>query len=210
MAPTPEVIMLSEAQLALAARVADVRNDKKGVPNYRESRKHPDWQMHFHGAQAELAVCRRFAFPLARYGDLDGDNGLPDLYIGELRAEVKAPFYDPPIVKFNSLIDLRADVLIVCSMLQGRRLVGLVRLHGYIRREHFIAQHTVRDFNQGVRACIDVAHLAPLHELDAHVPGLHQYGTRPAWPSDITSAQRQPWRQIALWDEKKPEQKKVG
>lgn len=150
-------MFLTEADMERAARVAYLRNASKAAsPNHRVDPKTDDYAMHFAGVRAELAVCRLFGFPLdERYGP-DGDNGKPDLYVGNFRAEVKTAFYSPPIIKLNALTDFVSDVMIACFTHRAdHREASKVEVWGCVSRQRFMKKHTVRDFGLGLRVTIE-------------------------------------------------------
>jgi hypothetical protein len=162
---TVEVVMLTEADMERAARVAYLRNTAKAhSPNYRVDTKTADYDMHFAGVRAELAVCKMFSFPLdERYGP-DGDNGRPDLYVGDLRVEVKAAFYRPPVLKLNTVSEFTSDAVVMCYVPRTNdRAASVIEIWGCVSRLKFIAEHTIRDFGQGPRAAFE--RFAPISAL---------------------------------------------
>jgi hypothetical protein len=153
----PETVFLTEADMERAARVAYLRNSAKASsPNHRVDPRTDDYAMHFAGVRAELAVCRLFRFPLdERYGP-DGDNGKPDLYVGEYRVEVKTAFYSPPIIKLNALTDFKSDVMVACFTNRAEhREASKVEIWGCVSRQRFLKSYAVRDFGLGLRVTIE-------------------------------------------------------
>jgi hypothetical protein len=155
-------VFLSASELERGRRVADLRNSKAHeVPNYRETRAHNDWEVHFAGTRGELAACKIFGFPLDEHFAYGGDDGAPDLFAGrngEYSVEVKTAFYYPPILKLNRLTDFRSDIVIVCYVRKsGHREESLVELCGVVSKQEFLRSHYVHDFGQGDRVCLDIA-----------------------------------------------------
>jgi hypothetical protein len=146
-----EIIMLHEGQMERARRIAHGRQDSKAQsPNHRIDKKTSDYEMHFMGAQAEIAVCDRFHFPEDATFSPGGDDHRPDLYIGPLRIEVKAARYTPPIIKLNAATDFVSDVLLMCCIATP----GVVGIWGFVQRAHFVENHYIQDFGYGPRACM--------------------------------------------------------
>ena len=162
-----ETSLLTEREIELARRIADLRNAKNGsVPNYRETRKHGDWEIHFSGIRAEIAVCKIVNFPIDQHISYDGDSGSPDLYIGNYKTEVKSALYMPPILKFNRVTDFKSDIAILCYCPSaGSKDESVVSIAGGVSRYKFSAEHYLNDFGQGVRACMDADKLSPLAEI---------------------------------------------
>lgn len=149
--------MLTEADMERARRVAYLRNaSKANSPNYRVDPSTEDFDMHFAGVRAELAVCKMFSFPLDESFGPDGDNGRPDLYVGEMRVEVKTAFWKPPILKLNTVSEFTSDAVVMCYTPRTTdRAASVIELWGCVSRRKFIECHTIRDFGQGPRAVFD-------------------------------------------------------
>jgi hypothetical protein len=96
--------MLYESEMELARRIADIRNSKKDlVQSRRRAKEKTDWEIHYDGARAEIAVCKYFHYLPDIHFMLGGDKGAPDLYIGHQSVEVKTATWDPPIAKLDAL-----------------------------------------------------------------------------------------------------------
>jgi len=164
-----EYVMLTEADMERVRRVAVARNAaKEGWPNYRVAADKGDLGLHLDGVRAELAVCKRFGFPLDESVSPDGDNGAPDLYVGELRVEVKAATHRPPIIKLNALTDFKADAMVLCFVHPwNSRMASVVELHGVVSRQKFMRDHRLRDFGYGKRVIMEAHELSPIASLDA-------------------------------------------
>lgn len=159
---------LSESELERARRIADCRNSKNNqVPNYRETRQHSDWLIHYAGVRAEMAVCKRYNFPIDEHFSFSGDDGHPDLYIGDHRIEVKGALYDPPILKLNNLTDFKSDVIILCYCPKpGDREEGAIRLAGVVSRVRFQQKYYKHDFGYGERVCMNAKDMATIDAFD--------------------------------------------
>jgi len=164
----PTVIMLTEAEMELARRLASLRNNPKveaKTANYRIANR-DDWRLHYDGTRAEVACGRVAGFPVDISFDFGGDNMRADIYLGELRGEVKACTYRPPIVKFNALTDFVADVVVVCYVTHPEhREAANVEIWGCISRRKFLRTHEQHDFGHGVRAVVGHELLSPISVL---------------------------------------------
>ncbi len=156
------IVFLTEQELELSKRIADIRNSKNGqVPNYRVTRKDSDWAIHFAGSKAEVAGGRVFGFPPDIHFSLSGDDHAPDLYYRGLRLEIKAATYSPAILKLNFVTDFVSDV-IVLAYVDGSSRVDLT---GCVSRARFGESHYVRDFGYGPRACMDCKDMASVESI---------------------------------------------
>lgn len=160
-------VPLSESELERARRIADIRNSKNGqVPNYRETRQHSDWEIHYAGVRGEMAVCKVVNFPIDRHFSYNGDNGAPDAFYNGRSIEVKTPLYYPPILKFNSLTDLKADVAALCyAPKSGSEDEGVITIAGVVSREKFIRDHYIRDFGYGPRHCFNADEMVSFEDF---------------------------------------------
>ena len=159
-------IFLTEQELELARRIADVRNAKNGkVPNAKITRKNSDWEIDFSGVRAEIACCRFFKFPLDQHEDLHGDSGAPDLHFADHRLEVKAATHWPPILKLNALIDFKADVIILCHTPMEPKELGNIFMAGAVSRQKFCRDHYVKNFSYGERACMNHEDMVTVDEF---------------------------------------------
>lgn len=149
-------VFLTEQELEVATRIADVRNAKNGkVPNFRVTRATSDWSIHFAGVRAEIACCKFFGFPLDQHETWDGDSGAPDLYYADHRLEVKAATHWPPILKLNTLPDFKSDVIILCYTPTEAKEIGNIFMAGAVSRQKFCRDHYVRNFSYGERVCMN-------------------------------------------------------
>lgn len=167
----PELIMLSEADMERAQRIAIMRNAHKA--NRFESkddrrRSLSDNDMHWIGVRAEVAICRKYRFPIDSAMYIKGDGGTADVYVGELRCEIKSSIHTPPIIKLNTVAEFTSDILIMTHVGSGRK-DSHVTIWGYVTREQFIAEHEIEDFGQGPRAIMRPNKFLPHQELDAFV-----------------------------------------
>lgn len=157
-----KVVKLSPSDVERARRIADTRNSKNGkVPNYKITRKHSDWDIHFAGAKSEIAVCKYYNFPVDEHFSMDGDNGDPDLYIGDYSAQVKSPVNYPPILKLNKLSEFITDIAVLCYSGNDE-----VEIHGVVSKAKFLKNNYQRDFGYGVRYCMDANSLTGLDDFD--------------------------------------------
>lgn len=159
-------VMLTPAELERARRLAIMRNEiKAGGPNHRSSAAHGDFEIHFAGLRAELAVCKMFNYPLDEGIYAGGDNHAADLYIGSYSVEVKAPFYRPPILKFDYLTDFKSDLAILCQVERSARKESVVAVYGVVDRHTFLSDHYTQDFGYGPRACMKAEDITPIEKF---------------------------------------------
>jgi len=161
MTETVSPVFLTEAEMERARRIANTRNSKNGmVPNARHDKDQGDFEMHFLGARAEMGVCKMFNYPIDDAFSWGGDDKAPDLYVGELRVEVKSAKHTPPILKLDAITDFMSDAAVVCTV-DGSR----VDVWGCVSRRRFSRDHYVRDFGYGPRACLNADALSPISAL---------------------------------------------
>jgi hypothetical protein len=154
------IVNLSKSDIENARRIATIRNSKNGrVPNYRVTKKHSDFDIHFVGAKSEIAIANLFNLKADDSFLIGGDNGEADLVIDGFRVQIKGAMYKPPILKLNHLSDFKLDIAIICfSTIES----NTVEVYGSITKKDFFAKHYERDFGYGVRYCIDDSQLTPI------------------------------------------------
>lgn len=161
--------MLSEADMERAARIAHARNSGKLDGTSRRHKDSPftDYDLHWIGVRAEIAVCKRFKFPIDERVYLEGDKGKPDMYVGELRCEIKSSGSKPPIIKLGSVDEFKSDILIICHV--DTKIPSRVEIWGYVTRVQFIEQHEVEEFGYGPKVVMRPKDYMPHQELDGYV-----------------------------------------
>jgi len=165
-----ETIMLTEAEMEMARRLAFQRNDsKKNLKGDYNMTGRDQEQSHFDGVRAEIAACKRFNYPVDTGIYIGGDDGRPDLYVGNYSVEVKAATYKPPILKFNTLTDFKSDVAILALVYNTDKMKSVVELWGCVGKHKFYKEHKIENYGYGPRAIMQAEQMSPIKMLDKYL-----------------------------------------
>tara|TARA_R110000868_G_scaffold236522_1_gene490547 strand:- start:510 stop:899 length:390 start_codon:yes stop_codon:yes gene_type:complete len=119
--------------------------------------------------RGEIAVSKLFGFPIDESIALGGDDGAPDIYIGEYRAEIKSCKYSPPIIKLDTLMEFRSDLVVVCYCPPiGSRFESRIEVWGCVSRVRFLKMYSQQDFGHGERVVLPSEKLAPIAVLSQY------------------------------------------
>lgn len=145
------IVELSPEDMALAKEIASKRDgQKKGYSSSAYWNK----SSHYCGILGEIAYARHYGVPVDSNLDPLGDDGF-DLRILGLSIDVKTTKYSPPILKINSMDDMKSDMLAL-ALVQGGCFIELC---GFCDRERLKSRGYKHDFGYGERLCINQSDL---------------------------------------------------
>jgi hypothetical protein len=163
-----DLVALTEAELWKLQQLTLARQEVKGAKNVATKKFDPsqsDFKIAYEGLTAEYAVAKFFGEPFDMRILLGGDGGVQDLYVGDLRVQVK--YSKRGLLYFNSLPDFAADVAILVSCPQP----GWCELEGVISRAKFLKSYEQMDFGFGPRVGVKKASLSPARSLLSYKNG---------------------------------------
>ena len=146
-------IDLRPHDVVLARDIAFRRSE--GKEEYASTRR---WcsggNYHYHGVLGEMAYSKHYGVPLDTSVDAMGDCGT-DLVILGRTVDVKTANYNPPILKVNSLRDIRSDLVALAYREDDRK----IWLCGFSNRDTWMSHFYTEDFGHGKRVCLKHTHL---------------------------------------------------
>lgn len=151
-------VSLSDAEIDFAKRWAHKRESptKKKIKDKIKSRKHS----HFVGLLGELAFGKWSHQDIdIRLFEVVGDGGV-DFCIDGVTIDVKTASYDPPILKYNRLIEVKCDRSVLTLTTNYRDIF----LCGWCNRKWFLEQHEIKNFGWGNKVVLPEKKLCSLEE----------------------------------------------
>lgn len=161
------VYALTEEDLALASRLAHLRNDRKEAMGIRSKKFDPsksEWDAHYQGILGELGAARALGLDVDEEEILSGDQGvdltLPSGLTAEIRYRTRRHWdfaLNGPDISY-----LKSDVGILVWPGMSPDTVELV---GWTTRVHMLKKAARRDFGHGERLVLSYHDLMPMRSL---------------------------------------------
>jgi hypothetical protein len=161
-------IILNREEIMEAVEIAHGRDAPKVAAGIKPSFGPgiSNYDGHITGALAELAAAKYYGVEVDNkfYGE-SGDGHQPDITFNGWGIEIKSTQYDPPILKFNQLLDFNSDIALLCHVdrQQMKATAGeqiTVNLAGVVSRNKFLNTCYRKSFGYGDRYCMAAASMA--------------------------------------------------
>ena len=168
-------IPFSEKDVAYVRHMARLRNGgpgNDGKPDKSSAfkvRNQTSEENHVLGLFAEVAVSRYLDAPFDESIYFGGDGGKPDIVLKNIKIEVRATKFYPPILKFNDLVTSQANVYILCRVGPLDSLRSFVEIWGCVSKKRFLKEHTQQDFGYGSRFVMQAEQLSPMTAMKEYL-----------------------------------------